>query len=141
MTIYAESVPYWKTSQSSPDTWIERTKREIQSIKGTIESEVFGSDVAGRAAFMLVFVLGTERYKLMWPVLPSKEGNTKAAKVQAATALYHDVKARVVSAKFLGVRSAFFGYMMLPNGKTATETTNAEFLEIVPPVILLGSGK
>jgi hypothetical protein len=48
---------------------------------------------------MLEFDLGGERYKVVWPVLPTKTGKDRAARVQAATALYHDVKARCVTLK------------------------------------------
>src|SRR4030042_4898935 len=104
-TLYAEEVGhYWKTGQSSADTWIDKAKKEIQSVKGKIVSEAFGSDSTGHSAFMLEFVIGDDPYKLVWRILPSKTGNDRAAKIQAATMLYHDVKARGMSALVLGVR-------------------------------------
>jgi len=137
-TVYAEDVPYFQTSQSSADTWIDRAKAEIIGINGKINAEAFGSDATGRAAFMLSFNIGNELYKVIWPVLQSKLGKDKAAKIQSATALYHDIKARVVSAKFLGARNAFFGYMLLDNGQTVSQATNADFMAQIP---LLMSGK
>lgn len=141
MIIYAEDVPYFQTSQAFAESWIEKAKREISSINGKINAEAFGMDDTGRSAFILAFSIGTDTFKLTWPVLPSKKGNQKAAKIQAATALYHDVKARVVSAKFLGLRGAFFNYLMLPGGKTAADVTGEAFLELVPKMMLLHDGK
>jgi hypothetical protein len=135
-TIYAEDVPYFKTGKSAPDVWIDRAKREIASIDGKVLGEAFGSESSGRAAFLLSFQIGDEKYQVTWPVLPCKSGNERATRVQAATALYHDVKARVVSAKFLGIRGAFFNYLMLPNGRTAGETAAQDFLELVPRLML-----
>lgn len=138
--IYAEDVPYFQTGKSAAETWIDRTKKEIASVGGKITSEVFGVDETGLAAFMLAFQIGDERFRLMWPVLPSKKGHEKAAKIQAATALYHDVKAKVVSAKFKGVRVAFFEYLLLPNGQTTAQASAADFLELVPRLMLKSGG-
>lgn len=136
--VYAEDVPYWKTSQSGSDAWIDKAVQEIHSVKGKILARAFASGQEGKAAFMLSFALEDNQFKIVWPVLPSKTKNEYAARVQSATALYHDVKARVVSAKFLGVQPAFFCYLMLPNGQTASEATAAVFLDNVP--LLLGGG-
>ncbi len=88
--IHAESVNYWKTSKSSPDTWMEKTKRQIEKLGGQVLMEGFGREsVTNRAAFVLAFAIGEDRFKVVWPVLPSKSGNEKAAKVQAVTMLYH----------------------------------------------------
>ncbi len=137
--IYAEDVPYFQTSQSSADTWIDKCKKEIASVGGKVQAEAFGQDATGRAAFMLAFSIGEDTFRLTWPVLASKKGNTKAAKIQASTALYHDVKARVVSAKFLGARAAFFTFLMLPNGRTASEVGATDFLALVPR-LMIGAG-
>jgi len=138
-TVYAEEVNYWMTSSKDSDTWIEDAKREIKSVKGVILGEGFGGDASGRAAFMLMFQIGADQFKVMWPVLPSKTNKPKAAKVQAATMLYHDVKSKVVAAKVLGIRTAFFSYYLLPNGQTASEATGAEFMAQIPQ--LLSSGR
>jgi|GEM_PF-1415523 len=138
--VYAEDVPYFLSSQTAADTWIDRAKKEIVSINGKIQAEAFGADGSGRAAFMLAFTISDETFKVIWPVLSSRTNKEKAAKIQAATALYHDVKARVVSAKFLGARNAFFGYLMLSTGQTASEATSADFLDLVPH-LMLGKGE
>lgn len=128
--IYAEDVPYFQTSKRSSDTWLAMCKKEIQSVGGKVMGEMFGYDHAtGRSSFLLQFQIVEDQFKLVWPVLPSRKGNDGAAKIQAATALYHDVKARVVSAKFLGIKGAFFNYYVLPNGQTASEVGANDFLE------------
>lgn len=135
---YAEEVNYWKTSRTTSDTWIDRSKSEIASIGGEILGEMYGSEgITGRAAFMLAFRIGPDQFKLIWPILESKTGAMSAAKIQAATALYHDVKARCVAAKFLGSRTAFFSALLLPNGQTASEVSNVDFLAAVPRIMQL----
>lgn len=135
MTIYVEDVNYWKTSTSAADTWIERAKKEIEAIDGSILSEAYGNQ-GDRAAFMLLFEIAGDTFKAIWPVLESETGNQKAAKIQAATMLYHDVKAKCVSAKVLGARKAFFGFMLLSDGRVASETGGNEIAALVPPMLM-----
>jgi hypothetical protein len=139
MMLYAEDVGhYWKTGQSSPDTWVDKAKAEIVSVardKKAILNEAYGKDGQGRAAFMLEFVLSSERFRLVWPVLPSRSGNERAAKIQAATMLYHDVKARCVTAKVLGGRAAFFTYLLLPDGRTAAQVAAPELQDRYPRLL------
>lgn len=141
--IYAEDVNYWQSSQSQPDTWIDRAKREISSVGGKVAAEAFGATADGRAAFMLAFMLGGDSYRIEWPVLPSRTGKDKAAKVQAATMLYHDVKHKCVMAKIRGVRAAFLEYLMLPDGSTAGHAASNvdSFFATLSSVPRLGSGK
>lgn len=139
-TVYAEEVGnYWQTSKSSPDSWIDKAKREIASIGGKIITEIYGMDETGRSAFSLVFSIGADTFKIVWPVLPSKSGNERAAKVQAATMLYHDVKHKVVMSKVKGTRTSFFEYLMLPDGQTMSNVSGDRLLELAPRMI--GSGK
>jgi hypothetical protein len=138
MSIYAEDINYWQTGQSSADTWIDRAEKEIKSIKGTIISEVFGAQ-EGQAAFMLEFRIENNVYKVVWPVLKSKTGNVKAAKIQAATMLYHDVKAKCMTAKVLGVQKAFFSYLLLEDGRVASEVGGSEIAALIPHILLLSS--
>lgn len=138
---YAEDVNYWQTSTASSDGWIDKAKKEIAGVGGKILGEMFGQDaVSGVAAFRLDFQIAEDKFSIQWPVLQSKTRNERAAKIQAATILYHDVKGKCVAAKVFGARAAFFQYLLLPNGKTASEATDAEFLELVPR-FMLTSGK
>ena len=133
---YAEELNYWKTSKSQPDTWIIRAKKEIETADGTIVAEAFVSEAAGRSAYMLAFQFGRDNFRITWPLLESKTGNIQAAKVQAATFLYYDVKNACIKAKVFGARVAFFHALLLPDGRTASEATGAELLEMTPQLLL-----
>lgn len=137
MTMYAEDVgSYWKTSQSSPDSWMEKTKKLITNAGGTVLAEGFGSETqTGRAAYMLTFQIADQMFRITWPVLPSRTGNMTAAKRQAATMLYHDVKARIMASKVLGARAAFFNWLVLPDGRTAAQASLPELAEQLPALM------
>lgn len=131
--LYAEDIGhYWKTSKTAPDTWLTRATRQIESAGGHILMEAFGRDADGRAAYMLQFELGSDVFKINWPALSSRSGNERAARIQAATMLYHDIKARCVSAKVLGARSAFFAYLSLPDGRTTAQASAPELMNGIP---------
>jgi hypothetical protein len=132
-TPYAEDINYWRTSRSSPDTWMDKTKRQIERLGGQVLAEGYGSEPAtGRMAFVLAFQIGGDQFKVVWPALPSKTNNERAARIQAATMLYHDIKAKCISSAVLGVRTAFFSFLMLPNGRTAAEATAPELARAIP---------
>jgi len=132
---YAEDIGhYWQTSQSPPDTWIERAKKVIEDMGGEILADGFGS-TGERAAFMLGFKFKEQKYKVVWPVLPSQTGKGLAAKRQAATLLYHDVKAKAMTASVLGVETAFFSYMMLTDGRVSSELARPELAEAFPKLL------
>lgn len=134
--MYAEEVNYWLTGKASPDRWLEKAKKEIRGVGGQVlGSGWFSEDITGRAGFMLAFKLDGDEFSIKWPVLQSKRGNRLAAQRQAATALYHEIKAACVKLKFLGARSAFFAYLMLPDGRTASEASSPELLELLPALI------
>jgi len=135
--IYAEDVNFWMTGRSSPDTWIERTKKQIEQLGGKVMAEGFGSDAESRSAFMLGFEMSGDSFKIVWPVLTSKRGNTLAARIQAATMLYHYVKSVCLYAVIVGTRAAFFSHLMLPDGRTASQVANAELADVVPTMLLL----
>ena len=130
---FAEEVNYWKTSTTSTDTWLEKTSKMITSIGGKVLAEGFvNENVSGRSAFMITFELDENSFKLVWQVLKSKTNNPKAARVQAATALYHDVKAKCMRAVWAGARTAFMEWLVLPDGKTASELSNPEIADTFP---------
>ena len=134
--IYAEEVGhYWKTGTSSPDHWIDKAIRQIDEVGGKVLAEGYGSNRQGQAAFMLGFEMEGERFKLVWPVLESKSGNVAAARRQAATMLYHDVKAKAMTARVLGFKAAFFSYRILPSGQTAAEASTPELQDAFPKLL------
>jgi len=130
---YAEHINYWRTSRSSPDLWLARIKELITKAGGTILADGFGHDAtSGTGAYMLGFDLAGQTYKIVWPILPTKTDDQQSAKRQALTMMYHDVKSRIVSAKVLGPRAAFFSYLMLPGGQTASQLAVPDLLDALP---------
>ena len=129
--LYAEDVNYWKTGTTSADSWIARARVEIIAAGGEVGREGYGNE-GGRAAYLLEFSFGRDRFRIVWPVLQSRTGNEKAARIQAATMLYHDVKAKCVSAKVHGMRAAFFQYAILPDGRTAAQVADPEIVKMYP---------
>ena len=132
---YAEDLPCWKTGASSPDTWLEKAKREIDRAGGEVLAELFGNQDS-LAAFVIRFTLEGDTFNIIWPVAqPKKEGEESAAKRQAATLLYHDIKARCVSARIRGARTAFFADLVLPGGRVASEVSAPELMQRVPKML------
>jgi hypothetical protein len=117
---YAEKVNYWQTSRSAPGKWMDRAKTLIMQAGGDVKAEAFISNQEA-SHYLLSFEMDGDQFRMAWPVLASKSGNMRAARIQAATALYHEVKAACVKAKFLGSRTAFFAFLMLPDGRTAAD--------------------
>jgi hypothetical protein len=137
MQKYAEEVNFWQTGRSGSDVWMERGKRQIEELGGIVQAEGFGSDGYGRAAFMLVFSMEEDAFKIVWPVLQSKTGKVMAARVQAATMLYHYVKSVCLYAVVVGARSAFFSHLMLPDGRMASQVAGNELQMMAPSMFLL----
>ena len=131
---YAETVNYWQTSQTSPDQWMEKTCKLITELGGQVKAEGFGREPdSGRSAYMLGFQIGGDEFKIVQPVLPTKyPKGERAARIQAATFIYHDVKAKVIRIAIFGARTAFFEYLMLPNGLTAAEATSEALMRAMP---------
>ena len=130
---YGETVNYWQTSQSSADSWIDKSKKEISQAGGVVTGEAYGSEpVTGRSAFMLAFSAAGQQYKIVWPVLPSKTANVKAAKIQAATLMYHDIKAKCMIAKIFGIEKPFFEYLMLDDGRVVSDLGRTEMSNLLP---------
>ncbi len=130
---FAETINYWRTGTSSPDTWVDKAIKQIETLGGTIFHSAFGFDVAvGRAAYLLEFEIDYIAYKVIWPVLPTRGKDSRSARRQAATMLYHDVKARCISATVVGARTAFFAYMQLAGGQTAALATSEQLANAMP---------
>lgn len=136
--IYAEDCNYWKTGTSSPDVVLDRAKAEIRTAGGRVLDEAFRRDELGRAAYLLEFSLGGEHFRAVWPVLPTrtkKDVDERAARIQAVTMLFHDIKAKAVAAKVHGVRAAFFPYLLLPDGRTTSQLATPELSERYPQLL------
>jgi hypothetical protein len=136
-TIYAERANYWKTSKSSPDSWLEKTIGLVEQFGGEVIASGFGNEhMAGRAAYMIRFSVCGEAFRLIWPVLPSETGDTFSARRQAATMMYHAVKSRCVEAQAIGARIAFFAWLELPDGRAAFQLANNQLLDESPKMLL-----
>ena len=120
---------YWKTSKTPPDTWLDRAEDLIVKHGGKVLARGFGS-AGGREAYMLGFELEGDRFRIVWPVLESDD--VRAARIQAATCLYHYVKQTLIAARVLGARTAFFSWLMLPDGRTACELSVPEMTNVLP---------
>lgn len=116
--IYSEDVNYWKTSKTAPDTWINKAIKEIEKAGGIVIARGNAMDIVSGEAFMLKFNFGQDCFHVIWPVLESKTGNELAARRQSATMLYHDVKAKCISAKIIGIRRSFVAFLVLEDGYT-----------------------
>jgi len=53
--------------------------------------------------------------------------------------LYHDVKTKCLKAAIFGARTAFFEYLVLPDGRMVSQVSNPELSDI-SPMFLLGKG-
>jgi hypothetical protein len=131
---------YYMTSKSSPDSWLDKAEALIRGHGGKVLARAF-SQAEGRAAYLLGFELEGQRYKIVWPVLSTKK-SIEAARVQAVTLMYHDIKARILTAKVLGNRVAFFAYLLLPDGRTTAQVADPELATTLPDLNrpLLGPG-
>ena len=118
---YAETMPYWKTSKSGVETWLDKTEKMIIDISGDVHTRINGKS-NGIEAIMFGFRIASDEFKLLWPVLPVKEEKDKAsAQRQAATMIWHDTKARINRIKIFGPKITFFDYLVLDNGKSVSE--------------------
>ena len=138
---YAEDMNYWKSGQSAPDKWIDDAIRLIEGLGGEVSSQAFGSEQSGKAAYMINFMIDGESFRLIWPVLPVKSGKPSDkihARRQAATMLYHDVKAKCLKAAIFGARTAFFEHLLLPDGRIASQVSNPELVDLAPRLLLTG---
>ena len=134
---FAERCNYWKTSKSSPDSWVEKSVGLVEQFGGEVLSSGYGNEnVTGRSAYMIRFSVDGQSFRIIWPVLPSETGDTFAARRQAATMMYHDIKAKCVSSQVLGARVAFFSWVELPDGRPAFQLTGNELLEEAPRMLL-----
>ena len=133
----AKSLPYWKTSNSAPETWVRKACAEIERADGVIEMCLPSAQQHGRIAHVIQFVLDEEEFRLMWPVAEHDPDDQLAALRQAATMLYHDVKSRCLKARVFGARWAFQAELLLPDGRTAGQLSTPELVEALPPVALI----
>ena len=124
---YAQDVNYWKTGRSDSMAVLQKAADQLAEVNGTIETQVFGMH-NGQEAIIFGFKIDGTAYRINWPVLPSKrpdEDDHIDRHRQAAAFVFHDVKARCMTAKVLGARRAFVGYLVdRKTGQTVAELAN-----------------
>ncbi|MFW5945057.1 MAG: hypothetical protein ACOCTU_07330 [Bacteroidota bacterium] len=125
---------YFKSSNRSPDHWLSKASDLIEESDGNVYLHAKGME-SGRTAYLMEFSFGEDRFRAVWPVLPCRQGNEKAAERQAATMLYHDVKNRCMKARIFGSRTAFFDFLMLPDGRTAAMASSQQLMEFTPKLL------
>ena len=117
---FAENLPYWKTSNLGLDNSLNRIVKEIKGANGKITGKAV-VETEHEAFIFIEFCFQADRFKINWQALPSKKGDRKAALIQAAAMVYHDVKAKLVSARVKGYRKAFLEYLVLPDGYVVSD--------------------
>ncbi len=136
MTIYADDLPYWRTSQKSPEAWIALAGTEIERADGEVLFHGFARHPdSGAWYWLLRFTMGDDTFKIEWPVLAvwrETKSSAQDAKRQAATMLYRDVKAMCVKARALGARTAFFAHVEVDGGRTASQLGSRELVSAFP---------
>lgn len=134
MKTMAEDCNYWKTGRSSPDTWMDKAIKLIVDFGGELISSGYILN-REKSAFMIEFSFKNEKFKIIWPVLRSERNEELPAKRQAATMLYHSVKAKLIEAQVLGMRHSFFAWLVLPNGRPMSDFSNDELADQVPAML------
>lgn len=138
--IFATDVDYWKTGGSrTPDQWLDLAESQIRQHGGKDMVRAIGEQ-GGRKAYLIEFTLNGQRYKIVWPVLPlprfkDTDDNRRAAERQAATSLFHDVKARCVAASRYGPEFGFFQFAKLPDGRTVQQASLPELEQGLPELM------
>lgn len=134
---FGEDLPYWKTGRSSFDSWLEKAERFLVDSGGQLLRQATGRE-RGAEAMMMEFELDDDLFRVVWPVLPSKKDDRGAARRQAATMLFHDIKSRGVRHRIFGARVAFFEFLVLPSGATAQEVGAETVVEALPKLLRSG---
>lgn len=135
---FAEDVNYWRTGQRDPDTLLDHAERHIVDAGGTIDARGIGR-FGGNESVLLGFTIGGERFRITWPVLKTRNDDDRAmrraARIQAATFVLHDVKAKSLAAQVLGWRSAMMPYLLTANGRTLSELSAPELESCLPKLL------
>lgn len=146
MVVYAEQANYWQTSETKPNDWFERAQKEIEAAGGifrrVVQDDVKDPKTGQLTTYTIEFQIGGREMRVAYQTLESKyaepPSRLTARRVQAATALYYDVKARCVDAKFHGVDHAFLPYIVMKDGRTLVEGIVPELAAMALPALPAG---
>jgi len=128
---YAEDINYWKTSRSTPDTWLDKAEAIIARLGGEVRLRASGRMEEHRA-YLVDFTIDGDAFRIVYPVLPTRGEDIKAAERQAATLLFYEVKSKALKAAVFGARAAFFEFLLLDNGRTVGQLSLPELMDYVP---------
>lgn len=132
--LYAEDLPYWRSG-----TKYNRAIDEAVNALNKYGAEISMNgqfNINGVKVIAIQFKLDMDEYRLVERIiLPRKRNsaNDRAAEIQAAAALKHDVKARLNQYLRNGARKAFMSALILPNGKVAHEESNVGLQQLLMP--------
>ena len=138
--VYAEDLPYFMTGKSSAESWREKAEVEIKRA-GCVVTSSGDIHQNGQSAVFIGFSVDGEAFRVAFPVLESKRDNVKAAKIQSATMMFYDIKARCVALRVLGARVAFGGYRILPDGRTDGQVSTPELAAALPKMLVVGGAE
>lgn len=120
---YAEDSNYFGTSSRAAETWLEMAKKELMLVGGK-DIRKAAVEENDTAVYVIEFTLDGDTYRMSYPAMPCKKAtsqNLKKAKVQAATFLYHAIKARALDMKILGAKAAFGSFMLVDGLRTVSD--------------------
>jgi len=127
-------LPYWDTGQSAPDEWLRKAKEQIEKVGGEVtESGIIMQ--YNRTVVMIGFALEGDNFRVVWPVLAHDPKENQTAVRQAATMLFHDVKARCVAVMVKGARLAFHAELILPDGRSAGSLSDGDLVKCLPEML------
>ena len=138
----AETVNYWKSGKTDPDNKLDQVCDLIENASGKIIERGIMLQSPHEVVY-LRFFLDEEEFKIIWPVLKPTDGtstNQRAARIQAVTFVYHDVKAKCMTASVLGPRVAFLPYYVTENGATTSELATPELTDAFPKLLQYKTG-
>lgn len=138
---FAEDVNYWKTgTRKQADAIIDEACAMVEALGGRIHQRIFGR-VGDNEGYRIQFDLCGNTYVIEWPVLKSKRGDGEevvATRRQAASFIFHDIKAKCSTAKVLGVERAFFEHVCLPDGRQASLVALPDLAKQMPRLEVRG---
>lgn len=135
---FAEDVSYWRSGSSPPEKWLQDAANLITKKGGRVLLSASGLDQSSdRLAYCLRFQIKDDVFSIVWPVLSCKRGKPADTETmrrrQAATMLFHDVKAKLIAAEVLGARRAFFAHLVLPDGRSVVD--HAQDVTALPQIL------
>lgn len=126
---------YWRTSKKDAGYWLNSVRDMIVSIPGCKVLKKVDYEENDQNFFLVEFTVGLDWFKIIYPVLPVRQlKDREAARVQAVTLMFHEVKSRMMLIKIFGIHYAFLNYLVADNGKTVSQMAVPELAKL--PILL-----